>query len=616
MIKSIIEKHGLLITVIIQIILLLIGFNKAFSNSADYMFLNVFDGFRNYYAFEVYINQSSDWLKFNALNYPYGDYALFTDNSPVISMSLKFISTYIIDLSDHIIPIYNYIIIFGYLLTAVFSFLILKPHLKNRWLVIVLSIALAWLHPQVLRPFVGHINLAWAWLLLFTMYATQKITFSSNKKTINRWLLGLSLMLFLGGFVHLYYLLINVIFIGLWALAWSVDRYLNDENWKKSLIYGIIPTVSTLLITFLIIRLIDEEYVHRLPAKGYGYKEWQLYIPALFQSYDHTTISFPIKPIKAINYETYAYLGGFSAFALLGLLILRIVKKTEVIKPFLTVFKIPQNRILYYWGFAALFMSIMALGEEIQADKFLITNYLNPFFYLSRVTDQVTHFRCIARLSWFLFWFVNFGIAILVDEIFTQRSNRYLTAMAIVLLLILIVDTKDSVTHLNSLKKTNEVSNTDNYTAVKDISDSIMSEKYQAILPIPYYHQGTEDHNFTIDAPMYWLNRTCQLQRMTKLPLMASQMGRTPHYHAKELFTIFTEDRPSANLLERMNDKPVLIFYSKYFVDENPDWCRNKGEPAHTVAVNSKDIIEKYKMTLIMETGQYKIYEWDLQALK
>lgn len=613
MIKNIINKYSLLIIISIQILFLIIGFNKAFSNWDNYMFLNIFDGFRNYYAFEAYVNQSTDWLRFDGLNYPYGDYALFTDNSPSLSIPLKFVSTYIIDLSDYIIPIYNYILISGYLLTSILTFLILKRHLTNRWLLLLFSIALAWLHPQVLRPFVGHLNLGWAWLLLFTMYATQKITFSTNTKTTNRWIIGLTLMLLFGAFVHLYYLLINVIFIGCWAIAWSVDRYLNHQNWKQSLRYGIIPSLTALIVTFLIIRLMDADYIHRLPAQGYGYKEWQLQLSALFQSYKYNTIAFPIKMVKVLNYESYAYLGGFAAFSLLGLLILRILKRFYIIKPFTTVFKTSQNRILYYWFFAAFFMSIMALGEEIEAGNFLIINYLNPFFYLSKVTDQVTHFRCIARLSWFLFWAVNFGLAILADKILTDRNNKYLTIIVGVLLFILVFDMRNTIGYLNGQKQGNTVSQVDNYTDVTQIVDSISVEKYQAILPIPYYHQGTEVPNFTIDAPIYWLNRTCQLQRITKLPLMSSQMGRTPHYHAKELFTIFTEDQPSAALLERMNDKPILVFYSKHYVEIETDWCKNMKEPAHTVAVNSKDIIEKYKMTLIAETDKYKVYEWDLK---
>lgn len=616
MIKNIIEKYGLAITIVIQFILIIIGFNKAFSNWDNYLFQNVFDGFRNYYAFEVYINQNPDWLKFTALDYPFGDYALFTDNSPAISMPLKFINTYIIDISDYVLPIYNYILISGQLWAAILTFLILKPLLKNRWLLIMASIGLAWLHPQILRPFVGHLNLGWAWLLLFSMYATQKITSATNPKTIRNWIIGLTIILFFGAFVHLYYLLINVIFIGLWAFAWAIDKYWTNDNWRKPLIYGIIPTLTSLVGSFLIIRLLDSEYSKRLPAQGFGYDAWELHFPALFHSYNHNGVKFPFESLRALNYESYAYLGGMAAFALLILLILRIIKQTKFVKPHFGVFKTTENRIFYYWIFAAGFMTIMALGNDFVTANFKIYNYLSPFYYVKKVSDLVNHFRCIARLSWFFFWVINFGIIVLIDKIITDSKNIYVKIITFALLVILAMDTKDSINYHNNQKQSNNISNEDNYTEIVGISDSIDTKRYQAILPIPYYHQGTEDYNYTIDAPIYWLNQTCQLQRVTNLPLMSSQMGRTPHYHAKELFTIFTEPIPSSTLLERMNDKPVLVMYSKSLNKEDNNWCNNKKEPAHTVAYNRKGIIKKYNMNLLFETESYLMYEWHLSDLK
>lgn len=616
MTKNITEKYGLWITIIFQLIFIVIAFNKAFVNWEDYLFQNVFDGFRNYYGVEIYVNQNKDWLKFTALDYPFGDYALFTDNSPSISIPLKFINTYIYDISEYVIPIYNYILISGQIWAAILTYLILKPRLNNRWLLIIASIGLSWIHPQVLRPFVGHLNLGWAWLLLFSMYATQQITYSKGKKHRKRWIIGLTIMLFFGAFVHLYYLLINVIFIGLWAVAWAVDRYLQGKNWQKPLIYGIIPTVISLVDSFLIIRLIDNEYTERLPAQGFGYDPWELQFSSLFHSYNHNGIKFPFETLEGLNYESYSYLGGMAAFGILLLLILRIAKRFAVVKSHYNQIIADGNRIFLYWVFAAGFMGIMALGNEFIAFDFKIHNYISPFYYAKKVTNLVNHFRCIARLSWFVFWVVNFGIIILIDNILSTSSKVYLKIIASALLLIFVVDVKDFIQYHNNQKHPNNISNEDNYTEIVAIADSIDANNYQAILPLPYYHQGTEDLTHTIDAPIYWLNQTCQLQRVTNLPLMSSQMGRTPQYHALELYTIFTQPKPSDLVLNRMNDKPVLVMYSKTLNQEGNNWCKNKKEPAQSTANEGKHIIEKYNMELLFETDAYLIYQWNIKDLK
>ena len=423
-------------------------------------------------------------------------------------------------------------------------------------------------------------------------------------------------MLFFGAFVHLYYLLINVIFIGLWAVAWAVDRYLQGKNWQKPLIYGIIPTVISLVGSFLIIRLIDKEYSERLPAQGFGYDPWELQFSSLFHSYNHNGIKFPFETLEGLNYESYSYLGGMAAFGILLLLILKITKRFAVVQSHYNQITSDDNRIFRYWVFAAGFMGIMALGNEFIAFDFKIHNYISPFYYAKKVTNLVNHFRCIARLSWFLFWVINFGIIILLDNILATSSKVYLKIIAAALLLIFVVDVKDFIQHHNNQKHPNNISNEDNYTEIVAIADRIDADNYQAILPLPYYHQGTEDLTHTIDAPIYWLNQTCQLQRVTNLPLMSSQMGRTPHYHALELYTIFTQPKPSEKVLNRMNDKPVLVMYSKTLNQEGNNWCKNKKEPAQSTANDGKHIIEKYNMELLFETDAYIMYQWNIKDLK
>ncbi|MFT6938227.1 MAG: hypothetical protein ACJA1N_002533 [Saprospiraceae bacterium] len=618
MLKNYLQKYGLLITIVLQMILLIIGFNKAFSRAGDYMFLNIFDGFKNYFTFQSYLSQpKGDLLKFTQMNYPYGEYIFYTDNSPAIALPLKFISDNIIDLTAIGVPLYNFILIFGYLLTTVFTYLILKKHLQTGWLIILFSICLSWIHPQILRPFVGHLNLGWAWVLLFAMYATQKIMDAdSDKNRTQKWLIGLTLMLIWSAFIHLYYLLINVTFLGFWAVAWAIDNYWKKENWWKPLLKGIVPGVIALAITMIIIRLVDTEYANRLAAKGYNFQDWKLYIPSLFHSYEHNTMYFPFRAIKSINYESYSYLGSFALFGILGFLIIRILKRSDWIKSFIGKLKIDKNRILYYWLFAAIMMSFIALGNEIHTSNYKIYNYLSLFYYVNQVTEMTTHFRCLGRFSWFLFWAVNFIFAFIIDQIFINSNKRYFKIIAIVLIGLLILDAKDFLIHFNKIERANQLTHQANFPEIIELTKDLNSSEYQAILPIPYFHTGSEDFHFTLDAPAMWLNRCGQFQQATNLPLIASQMSRTAYYQPQELFSIFTDSIPNQNLLDRFNDKPILVFYSKFLNEKDDKWIKNKREPSFTVATKGKAIIEKYDMVLVKETKDFVVYRWNIGKLK
>jgi hypothetical protein len=612
------QKYGLITTIAVQIILLIIGFNKAFSRVSDYMFLNIFDGFKNYFTFQAYLTQpKGELLKFSPMNYPYGEYIFYTDNSPAIALPLKFISDNIVDLTSFGVPLYNFIIIVGYLLTTVFTYLILKKHLKTGGLIVLFSLCFSWIHPQMLRPFVGHLNLGWAWILLFTMYATQQISAANlDKKQTQKWLIGLTLFLIWSAFIHLYYLLINVTFLGFWGVAWAIDSYLKKENWWQPLLKGIIPGLTALLISMIIIRLIDAEYANRLSAQGYNFEDWKLYFPSLFHSYEHNSIAFPFETIKIINYESHSYLGSFALFTLLGLLMIRILKKWKIVQSYFHAFTNENNRILFYWLFAAIMMSFIALGDVFHTENYKVTNYFSLFYYASQLTDMLTHFRCLGRFSWFLFWAINFIIAIFIEQLFIKTDKKYLKIIATILILFLVIDTKDFIVYLNTQKQKNQLTHTDNFNEIIDITKKIDVQKYQAILPIPYFHTGSEDYNFTIDAPSSWLNQCGQIQQATSLPLMASQMSRTAHYQPQELFSIFTDSIPNANLLRQLNDKPILVFYSKSLNNEENLWCKNEREPAKTVAYSRKSIIEKYNMTLVAEVADFLIYRWDVANIR
>jgi hypothetical protein len=612
------QKYGLLTTVALQIILLFIGFNKAFSRMSDYMFLDIFDGFKNYFTFQAYLTQpKGDLLKLTAMNYPYGEYIFYTDNSPVIALPLKLISDNIVDLTTFGVPLYNFIIILGYLLTTVFTYLILKKYLKTEWLIILFSITFSWIHPQMLRPFMGHLNLGWAWILLFTMYATQQITAANlDEKRTQKWLIGLTIFLIWSAFIHLYYLLINVTFLGFWGIAWAIDHYLKKENWWQPLLKGVVPGIIALAISMVIIRLIDAEYANRLAAQGYNFQDWKLYFPSLFHAYDHNSIPFPLQSIKRISYESYAYLGNFALFAIVGLFILKIIKRWQLIDYITTDLKNNKNRLLIYWLFAGIMMSFIALGDDIHTEKYILHNYFSLFFYASKFTDILTHFRCLARFSWFLFWSINFIIAFFIEQLLIKSDKKYLKIIAAVLIVFLVIDTKDFIQNINNKKQRNQLTYSDNFPQIMDIAKKIEVKKYQAILPIPYFHTGSEDFNFTIDAPASWLNNCGQLQQATNLPLMASQMSRTAHYQPQELFTIFTDLIPNQNLLSQLNNQPILIFYDKKLNNKKNLWSKNEREPSKTVAYSRNTIIKKYEMTLVVETDDFLVYQWDIQKLK
>jgi hypothetical protein len=71
--------------------------------------------------------------------------------------------------------------------------------------------------------------------------------------------------------------------------------------------------------------------------------------------------------------------------------------------------------------------------------------------------------------------------------------------------------------------------------------------KFQAILPIPYYHSGSDVKGLTIDPVDAWYQKTTALSIQTKLPMMAAKMGRSSTVQVSDLFD-FMLGAPSENI--------------------------------------------------------------------
>lgn len=611
------KKYSLLVVIVLQLFLCIIAFNKFFVAPNNYMFQDLYDGFKNYMTFQTYLSQPNKALTtYTQMNYPFGEYIFYTDNSPLFAVPLKLFSNYVFDVSPYSVVIYNSIIIFGYFFAAIVLFFILKHFIQNKWLLILFSVALTWLHPQMMRPFVGHQNLGLACLLLLTILGTLKITYSTTKKEEQRWLFLLILTLISSSFIHLYYLLINALFVGFWGFAWALDAFLKKENWKIILLKTWSIALGAISFSFVVIRLIDKDYAHRVSPKGYKWSAFSLNPKALFSSYDFNTIQ-PTKMISTSSPEGYAYLGAAVVIGLLLLLISAIFRQFHVVKPHFKTFHLPQNSIIKYWLFASVMLAFIAMGNPIYTKDMVFSNYFSLFFYTDLFTEKFSQFRCLGRFSWFLFWIVNISFAVLVNDIFTHSKNKFLKIIVGFLLILLVVDTKDFVERLNSIHFKNQFIEPIQVDEYKKLAKSVDTIDFQAILPLPYFHLGTEKTELTIDPHFKWLNSMGKLSYLTDLPLIASQMSRTAPYQAEELYTIFTQEKPSPTLLKRFNDKPILVVYSKTMNDEgNTDWFTNTDEGMREIAINGKNIVEKYNMVLLYETNRYKLYRWDLENLK
>jgi hypothetical protein len=618
------------ILLFIQAILCIIAFNKFWINPSDFMFMGVYDGIKNYFTFQSYISQSpeSGMSLVTGHAYPYGDYLFYADLTPSIAVPLRLFSVYIYDISPHAIPIFNFIIIFLHFISVLFVYKILKNFVQTPWILWLLSISLSWVHPQFFRMMNGHFNLSISLFILLTILSLIHIYkgyqnapeqyFSSNKKRV----VGLFFLLYVASFTHLYYLPILGVSIGSFAFFYFLQlKIYNQESWKNSLR----PLLLLSFICFLglvavlgTIQLVDTYYdLRSVGNAAYGANYWKMSLSSLITARKFNYIGYLFSYSGQIKYESNLYMGAFFLYSLTLLLVLSFNKGENYLSLKKALSQQPILILFLLVGFVGLFIS---MGDVyLMSDgSYQFNNYLNPFFYLRVFASQVEQFRCLARFFWPTFWLFSFLMAYIVDYYWRNHKNKAVRFFFGAFVLFSVVDAKDAIQMQNRTYSENAF-NSQRTTCNKQLFKDINTDNYQALLPLPYFNVGSEVWGLVIDGGRLYNRMIFGTSLCTNLPMMSIQSSRLPVQHTKDFFSIFLKQRPNKSLVEKLNEKPILVLYHKEFHEKTEnfsDFSYTKIKPGKTVLERGALLPETYRMKKLGEDSEFILYEWDIKNIK
>ncbi|WP_426489950.1 hypothetical protein [Hymenobacter sp. 102] len=610
----------LVLNLLLQAILLAEAFSELLGKPGRYLLSNLYDGAKNYYTFQAYVQQPWEnglrW--FGMMNYPYGDYIFYTDNTPILALLVRLWSHYIFDLRPHALDVYHGLLLCGFLVSTLLLTLILRRFVRYWGLITVFAVALPWLNPQVSRLLVGHLNLSYSWVLLVAIWGLLNVYERAQAgRSVGKWIAGLVAVYVLTGFIHLYYLPLLAALTGGFFAWWLLPR----QQWRKRpalTAAGAALTLAPMVVGVAIIRLIDGYYALRSKgASGFNYDPWKLQFSALFRSPEYNKVDFWLEPSAQPTYESVAYLGAFALFGatlLAGWWLWNAADRAAGWQAWKSAPAWPFTRLLLGTALISLLMSV-GTTYALDEGKYVINNYLNILFYVEKVSSAVTQFRVLARFSWAFFWAVNllcvFGLDYWLGR--STWAGRWVVAAGLVAMVLL--DTRDAVKHY-AFTVPNVLTNPEFTPEVNNLLYSIKPEEYQAILPIPYFHVGTEDLDITLDdydrVSMY----AYQMSLRTNLPMMASKMSRTPPEHLVALRDIFTPQGPPAALRTtlRQAGKPILVLVDTSFYDgSDPAISQLTTKPrVREILDAGADFATRNQLTLVAQTGSLRLYQWNI----
>ena len=589
-------------------------FGKTLLAPANYIFAKESDDFKNYYTLKTYVDQpiNNDLIHYNSMNYPFKDVVYYCDNTPLLAAPLKFICAHTGWYIDPVIP-FNYLIIFAFVFSSILCYFLLSKFIQSSALLIILSISLPYFNPQAYRIVNGTENLSLSFILLANLLLLYKIYENTEQgKATRLWnLLNLTLIV-LASFVHLYYLIILCINTGLFLLVYSINRYRIGLAFAKTLANAVIVPLIALAFVLAYFMLTDEFYNDRgNMAMGYNIMAWKTNFSGFFKPYDYLHIRFIIEPNYWLNYEANTYLGGFVLYGLVSIAIHAFIKRVEIINPQNTEQSLLKSGFVILLLLASLISLFIAFGPDydLLEGNYTIHNYLDLFNIARLFTDKVTHFRCLGKFSWLFFWAINFCIAYWLDR-WVMRGQILAVMLLYILSFIAIKDMADSGCAFRENQFKNAFSEKNMPVEIIQINKALKTANYDAILPLPFFLVGSEIHNRTIDPVNF--NFYAQLSSLSGLPLMSSQLARTPLTSNEILFNLFLQNKADTTLSNKLKGKTIAVIKNaddyKKVVDRGiPDQDELKQ-----AFKNSANFPEKFKMTGVDTIGKYYLYKWQL----
>jgi len=591
------------------------------------MFTNVFDGLKNYFTFFQFVTQDASPLgpwHFTEMNYPFGEYIFFTDNTPGLAIPLRFIHQNIMNIEAYLIGIHNYFFLFNLLVTPILFFLFIKPFAgRHTGMVLFFSIAISWTNPQLLKLLYGVYNLSMTSFLLLALLLMRSIYYlwqNYSRKSLVKVCVQLFLLIFFSAFFHIYYIPILALAIGVFTLVIFCYEWISKKNPKPLALISIaLSTAMGGLGFYAIVQSFDKYAdLRQATASGFSWRVWNFTPEAIFTPQAYNSI-YPIirscKDSSEISSESHGFLGNFVWFTLylsFALFVFFLIKRKLTIKQVVTkvvksefFFALLTTMFISYAAASGLYVKfcIIPLGFD---------NIFSPFYFLHDKIDLITQFRCLGRFSWMGFWilFILTLVLFFTTYQFLLKEKVWLArTYAFILLFFMYWDTKDAMIYQSKVHETNVFKAElleDEFQGTRSIDFS----QYQAIFTIPAVHVGSENYNITIDDQGIWTRYWMQLSIYTNLPLFNCKMSRTALEQAQAQIDLLLNQKVPDLILNKVNDKPVLVVYSKELEDNFDLGVLDYARPA---IEQGSLIIKAFEMDTILELNNIYYLSWDIK---
>lgn len=531
-------KKGILLTLVLSFSVVYLFFGPLMKDPNHVYFSPHGDGLKSYAAAIYHVYHDSTLFRANIQNYPYGEMAFFADCQPMISIPVKMMSNAGIDVRPYFVGIANLGMLLSIVVAAIFLYLLFAEFNVAWWFAAIASVGIAMLSPQIGR-LGGHfslVHLMWLPMLMWLL-----LRFDRNKSIVFSVLIGLTTFLAAG--MHMYFFaLFGFLFLFYWiyVLA-SGEMKVKQYKWVLHVfIQLIIPLILVDILTGF------NDTVTDRTTHPWGLFVYRAYFETVFLPLGkpYAGILHTLKVKQNFEWEAYNYIG---LVALLGIAVGIIYTITGIFKR-RAWWKIGESNLLTVFFWASIASLLLSFSIPFNWGLKSLLEYLGP----------IQQLRALARFSWLFYYVINVLVFIGIYRLW--KRGLFMKVIAVASLAFLLYDGYLNIRvyapQLNN--RIAELDDTSNSTPENAWVSLINPNDYQAILPLPYFHVGSEN---------VWLESKCESMRQSVivsiksgLPSMGVALSRTSLSQSyKNLELISTPVGPYRVKNDLPNQKPILV---------------------------------------------------------
>ena len=531
------KKYGWgLLAVLITALILFLKEGETLAQLGQVLFGDYHDALKNYYTLLYHVQWDESYFHFSGMNYPYGEHVLFTDNQPVIANTLKFINDNLVSLSNqNLIGIANGLLYLNFLLCAWVTYLCLKKLQLAGFYALLIAVGLTFLTPQTFR-LNGHFALSYSAIIPLLIYQALHLVERFSQKRA----LLVALIIAIVAFIHAYYFAFGlIVFLAFSIAIWANTNYSNPQRVMALALTVILPLMAVEAVMIFSDSVADRPAYPWSPFKG-NYRPHGIFFPIGKPLGKWIDQAFGI---PNVHWEALTYVGMFAGFFFLI---------STALAPFFLIFRRFRRHPFFQKSNALNFLIILS-GIAFVIP--IVYGGASKFQVLYELMGPFRQFRAVTRIYWIFFFSMNFFVFAWLYYKLKNAAPVWRHSIFLLPVLTLLYDS-----YYHSKGEYNSEHHIAAWMEGSEENDQLRQalQEFDAIVPLPYFHIGSEDFVIQADKAEHYRN-SMAISHAAGVPMTAVMMSRTSQSQSIEQLAYRYPTLQEPGFLQYLAGKKVAL---------------------------------------------------------